>query len=247
MPLASSRELDAASTMPLVPSSDPANTGLVRSRDPDAANTMPLRPSGDRDALKHEDAADTRVSRSRDAVLKMALPAPTETAVDVPALGRETPHEVTTTRIPPLTEVSPLSVSTNTPQPQPIPITPRPGVIAVGLVVAALGLWLAIGLLPGVKPLAADHQTLDAEDAAHQGGGFERRLNKEAYVVGNVMAVFLVVVGLSLAARGALYRSGAATDCRCDKSVVAKKTSFGLRCPHGNHSGSDSDSDSGYR
>ena len=95
-----------------------------------------------------------------------------------------------------------------------IPMQPRPARIVFGVVLIAVGLWSALGVLPGR----------------------EGTLDDALYIAGIGGSIALVVFGLFATLAGAFYRAQVETICRkCDVQVIGWKRPFGLHCPMGGH------------
>jgi hypothetical protein len=95
-----------------------------------------------------------------------------------------------------------------------IPITPSPARIAIGVVLAAVALWLALWFLPT----------------------YRARLSDEVRSALGVAAGGLGLAAFTLLLTGLLYRAQAEVRCRvCARPVVAWKVAFGHHCPLGPH------------
>jgi len=95
-----------------------------------------------------------------------------------------------------------------------IPITPSPARIAIGVVLAAVALWLALWFLPS----------------------YGERISQEVRTGIGIAAGGLGLAAFALILTGALYRAQAEVRCRlCARPVIAWKGAFGLHCPLGPH------------
>ena len=108
------------------------------------------------------------------------------------------------------------------------PRTPRPGIIALGLLLAGLGTYLLALFLPSKAPLTAGEHALIAQQA----GVDERawRFSEELLSAANLNAGLFVLLGVVVVLRGAMHRQapGQSRRKKMDKTSVMLLFCFAL-------------------
>lgn len=111
---------------------------------------------------------------------------------------------------------------------------PSPPRIALGLLVAALGVWLLVSFLPGRKPLTPTER----DHISHQAGVDLNawRFHRVSYQAARGIAGLYLTVGFLIALRGMFFRRRRDVTCRhCGTQVTAERSGLSLRCPNGHH------------
>lgn len=100
------------------------------------------------------------------------------------------------------------------------PRTPRPGIIALGLLLAGLGTYLLALFLPSKAPLTAAEKALMAQQAGVDEKAW--RFTEDLLTAANLNAWLFVLLGVVVVLRGALHRQapGQARRKKKDKTSV---------------------------
>jgi hypothetical protein len=110
--------------------------------------------------------------------------------------------------------------------------------IAIGLGLTGLAIWLIVSAIPAHRPLSGGEQLAFC---AQQGiincaawASSHWMFKPPQYVIAYVGAGLLGLAGLEQMIRGATYRALREVTCRtCNTKVIGKKTFMGIRCPQG--------------
>ncbi len=108
------------------------------------------------------------------------------------------------------------------------PRTPRPGIIALGLVLAGFGVYLLALFLPSKAPLTASEVALMAEQAGVDEGAW--RFTEQLLTAANINAGLFVLLGVVTLLRGALHRQapGQARRKKVDKTSLMLLMCFAI-------------------
>ena len=108
------------------------------------------------------------------------------------------------------------------------PRTPRPGVIALGLVLAGLGAYLLVLFLPSKAPLTAAEAAEIAQQAGVDAGAW--RFSEQLLTAATLNAALFVLLGVVVVLRGAMHRQapGQARRKKIDKTSLMLLFCFAL-------------------
>jgi hypothetical protein len=112
---------------------------------------------------------------------------------------------------------------------------PSPPRIAAGLLLAGLGAWFLLSFLPGRKPL----NEVERARVSRQAGVDEHawRFPPPLHRAAQGAAALYVSLGFLIAVRGLFFRRRIEVSCRrCQRVVMAERTTVALRCESGRHS-----------
>lgn len=112
--------------------------------------------------------------------------------------------------------------------------------IAIGVGLVGLAIWLIMSAIPAHRPLSGAEQLAFC---AHQGvvncaawANTHWMFNPTQYVTAYIGASLLGLAGLEQVIKGATYRALREVTCRtCNTPVIGKKTFMGIRCPQGHY------------
>jgi len=111
---------------------------------------------------------------------------------------------------------------------------PRPQAVAVGLLIAGFAAWMVISYLPSHRPMSTGQLArLELQAGADVSVW---RLVPHKYRLAQLACGGLMLVGLIVAGRGALFRPRRRLRCRvCNGDVVAEARRFKFTCTNGSH------------
>lgn len=100
---------------------------------------------------------------------------------------------------------------------------PSPPRIALGLLIAAIGVWLLVSFIPSRRPIDAAEKARVSQQAGVDAGAW--RFTPSLHVVALGGAALYLALGLLVALRGAFFRRG---DPRARRTAIALGAAFGV-------------------